>query len=1307
MPNLTLTSSAEEIEDEIIFIQTCLDSLDPTSESFAPEQTKFQETIQYLEGLLMAKNSGNNPSATENVDSTMWGDQSNSFSYLDDAGEYDNQASASLSNTVLANPPGGFSNAHLKRPREHSFVGGSTAYENKSLRTTPDASLSSPSPTNSLEQTQLRFGNSSRSNFSMPSYQSALQRRKELEKEAYSRATQQREDNEMARALQEGSTNMSNYGSVSGSSSMPFSTWAGSRTSNPNNAYGGLSGMGPSASRVNSWNASDATSPSSSPLSVKNEWISPGSGRYDRPLPYLPSSNQATSTSSNHFAMQSSAPKIEPYDSSSSLRYVEGPTEVIDLTGNSSEEDNANVIPTNNSAPAPENVQGQMQFTDALPYDDPFADFYQPGNYLSGRLQPLPASGSDPTGYWTQAHNVAANAFQNIGQVVGGIASSLNPFAGQSMNGQSFGVQHNQAGYPSYSVPSGSFSGYAGYSSNSVKAEPNNALVGDPLDEYLRNPVRRDYDYLYSDPTRTREEINDLLKNISADEDLPPELRGDTPEPMKTTLMPHQLLGLKWLVKMEEGSNRGGILADDMGLGKTIQALALMVTRRSSDKTRKTTLIVAPVALLRQWKREIEDKIKPAHKLSVYIFHGQKSNMTHARLRQYDVVLTTFGKLGTELKRLQKFEYRKTTDRNARPLKHEEVCLIGDECRWYRIIIDEAQCIKNRSTQVSQAACKLHAKYRICMTGTPMMNNVEELYSLIRFLRIKPYCHWEDFRKDFVKPLKDHYKFTKDSAMKKLQALLKAILLRRTKQTKIDGQPIIRIPERTVEEAHAVFNDDEKQVYDSLEQRSQLTFNKYLRAGTVGKNYSNMLTLLLRLRQCCCHPHLMKDWSVTAEQVSDNPERMPELAHKLAPDVVQRIKDANGNFECPVCYDAVENPAIFFPCGHDTCLDCFASLSDPSRAIREGDESAAAKCPQCRGPIRRSDLLDYKTFRKVHMPEGTSEDEEAGEDAEANADSGSDSDSESNESDDDSGDDIDDRGNLKDFVVDDDDDDEGEANETEDGDKEAESSSAAKRESRKKKAGRPKKDIKGKGREKAPKQAKTLAELKKLGMRNKKAKQKYLKKLRKDFVSSSKIDQALDILRNIHRNDPNEKTIIFSQWTSLLDLLEIALSFDGTDLGGFTRYDGSMNANSRNEAVNDFLDRASVKIMLVSLKAGNAGLNLTAASQVIILDPFWNPFIEEQAIDRAHRIGQQRSVRVHKVLVENTVEDRIVALQEKKRELILTALDEGESKKLGRLSTGELAYLFVSLSRRSHGFLGRNRNHCLLVKEADNILGCL
>ena len=102
----------------------------------------------------------------------------------------------------------------------------------------------------------------------------------------------------------------------------------------------------------------------------------------------------------------------------------------------------------------------------------------------------------------------------------------------------------------------------------------------------------------------------------------------------------------------------------------------------------------------------------------------------------------------------------------------------------------------------------------------------------------------------------------------------------------------------------------------------------------------------------------------------------------------------------------------------------------------------------------------------------------------------------------------------------------------------------------------------------------------------------------------------------------------------------------------------------------------SISVLLISLKAGNVGLTLTAANHVIIMDPFWNPYVEEQAMDRAHRIGQQRDVTVHKIVIEQTVEDRILELQKRKREMIESALDPSGQKQMARLSREELLFLF-------------------------------
>ena len=149
--------------------------------------------------------------------------------------------------------------------------------------------------------------------------------------------------------------------------------------------------------------------------------------------------------------------------------------------------------------------------------------------------------------------------------------------------------------------------------------------------------------------------------------------------------------------------------------------------------------------------------------------------------------------------------------------------------------------------------------------------------------------------------------------------------------------------------------------------------------------------------------------------------------------------------------------------------------------------------------------------------------------------------------------------------------------------------------------------------------------------------------------SSSKV--SLLIERIEQAVDDGHKALVFSQWTSFLDRIEPHMNAAGIP---FERLDGA--TRKRGQVVDRFQDAAGAPVMLVSLKAGGTGLNLTAADHIFLLDPWWNPAVEDQAADRAHRIGQTRPVVIHRLIARNTVEERILELHARKRALSEIAL---------------------------------------------------
>ncbi|KAK6810862.1 hypothetical protein RU639_013591 [Aspergillus parasiticus] len=681
-------------------------------------------------------------------------------------------------------------------------------------------------------------------------------------------------------------------------------------------------------------------------------------------------------------------------------------------------------------------------------------------------------------------------------------------------------------------------------------------------------------------------------------------------EGLTVSLMEHQEQGLYWMKSMERSNKKGGILADDMGLGKTIQALALIAARPAPAGERHATLIITPAGLVKQWKHEIMRMLdQRRHPRPLYVVHGGKARVDFSLLNEHDIVLTTFGTVAAELRR------------------KDHRLILSSASKWHRVILDEAQHIKGPKTRAAIACRAIDATYRWCLTGTPVMNHLNEFDSLLKFLRVETYSNKNRQVSQVRVDGEGRYQ---DREITHLQEEVKSIMLRRTKTSVVHGRPILVLPARITENVYVTFNTEERQLYTALESRSQFQFSRYLSRETTTLTVSHILGLLHRLRQACCHPWLISGSPLSVRDLSQSQGHLVANAHRFSEAVATRLLRYEDIRECPICINMVENPVILFPCGHNVCSDCFATITRSTH--RE------MHCPYCRTIIAPAEATDYVSFQEAHYLMHTS-----------------------SKSSDDTWRSL---GNLQDWTAEGTDDDinhsrrslldqiPGITSTIDPWSRYGISSDLTKASNKR-----------------------TFAQLRRLALAKPTTRDAYQRALEGSWISSSKVDKALEIIQVVRAQSETEKVLVFSQFTSLLDLVEVPLRRQGWH---YHRYDGDLTPSERHTAVMKFATDPNCRILLISLKAGNSGLNLTAASRVIILDPFWNPFIEEQAVGRVHRIGQQRPVHVYRILVPGTVEDRILEFQNRKRELFQGILAEDIGVKCGPLEREDLAYLFVS-----------------------------
>ena len=654
---------------------------------------------------------------------------------------------------------------------------------------------------------------------------------------------------------------------------------------------------------------------------------------------------------------------------------------------------------------------------------------------------------------------------------------------------------------------------------------------------------------------------------------------------------------------VQEQNCLGGILADEMGLGKTIEMLSLIHTHTSPEQEAAmkrsgpsegssslprvqnassvvepapaTTLVVAPMSLLAQWASETEKASKNGS-LKILMYYGSEKNVdlktlccTANAASAPNVIITSYGVVLSEFNTVASY-YSGNKGASGGLFSIE----------YYRIILDEAHMIKNRQSKTAKACYELAAIHRWVLTGTPIVNRLEDLFSLVRFLRVEPWSNFS-FWKTFITTPFEKGDFVR--ALDVVQTVLEPLVLRRTKDMKTpDGEALVPLPPRTIEIERIELSDPEREVYNHIYARAKRTFAANIEAGTLMKSYTTIFAQILRLRQSCCHPILTRSKTIVAEEESAAAES--DIANGLADDmdlgallerfqadeeeqdaskfgahVLKQIQD-EADTECPICMEEPMEEQAVTGCWHSACKKCLLDYIDEQ--IKKAE---LPTCFNCRTPINARDVFE------VVRHDDESEDEDA-DSRLLNA--------------------ID----LLDVDVD-------------EGEDEL-YRSTQQSETKKKEKG-------------------TRISLRRVNQ-----------------LSSAKINNLLSQLKKLKKAEPATKCVVFSQFTSFLDLLTPALQSSNI---AFLRFDGTMSQKDRAKTLTAFSTRPKFTVLLLSLRAGGVGLNLTCAKRVFMMDPWWSFAVEAQAIDRVHRMGQSEAVKVTRFVVKESIEEKMLRVQERKK----------------------------------------------------------
>jgi superfamily II DNA or RNA helicase len=295
----------------------------------------------------------------------------------------------------------------------------------------------------------------------------------------------------------------------------------------------------------------------------------------------------------------------------------------------------------------------------------------------------------------------------------------------------------------------------------------------------------------------------------------------ELPVGLNAELRPYQQSGLNWLQFLRE-YRFAGILADDMGLGKTVQTLAHLLVEKNAGRLDKPALVVAPTSLMGNWRREAE-RFTP--ELRVIVLHGTDRHQFFDEITNCDLLLTTYPLLSRDSEQLQAQHY-------------------------HSIVLDEAQAIKNPNTKMAKLVRQLRSEHRLCLTGTPMENHLGELWSLFDFLMPGFLGDSNTFKKQYRTPIEVHGDIEKQQ---KLAQRVLPFLLRREKDEVASELPPKTEILQTVE-----LEGKQAELYESIRLAMDKRVREAIKTQGLARSHITILDALLKLRQVCCDPRLLK-----------------------------------------------------------------------------------------------------------------------------------------------------------------------------------------------------------------------------------------------------------------------------------------------------------------------------------------------------------------------------------------------------------------------------------------------------------------